>query len=144
MVDYPSIQIAVGNDNAAGLSAFETVMASYDTFRTLHPGIAPFSWGRYNPGQFRILGDGTIYQAGYASIEWVIGFMTRAQLRGLSDDYCAGGYSGKVTIKDRLDDATTYANYNAVIILPKLTELQIRQSVYWENVTLRMTRIVAI
>lgn len=144
MVDYPNIQIAVGNDNAAGLSAFETVLASYDTFRTSHPGLAPLTWGQYNPGQYRVRGDGTVFLAGTPSIEWIVGIMTRAQLRGLMDDYCAGGYSGKVTIKDRLDDATTYANYNAVMILPKLTELQTRQFIYWENIVIRMTRLVAL
>jgi hypothetical protein len=112
-----SYAIAAGNDNAAGLVNIENITPSGDN--AFYP---PAGIGTYNPGDFRMRGDSTLYLAGYASCEWVFRKITRAQLRYLMDTYCSSSYSGKVTITTKTDNANTYANYNAVMLLPKLVE----------------------
>lgn len=103
---------------------------------------APYAVLAYNAGQFRIRTDGTVYQAGYGAISWVFAVVTRAQVAKLSTDYCAGGYSGKVTIYTRTT-TSTYARYNAVILLPNPAETQ-RMMKHIRDYTIRLTRMVAL
>lgn len=120
-----SYAIAVGNDNAAGLVNIENITPSGD--KTFYP---PAGVGTYDPGQFRLRGDQTLYISGHASCEWVFRKLTRAQVRYLMDTYCGSSYSGKVTITTKTDNANTYANYNAVMILPKLNESGRNYTIY--------------
>ena len=103
---------------------------------------APYAILTYNAGQFRIRTDGTAYQAGYGSLTWVFAVVTRAQMAKLSTDYCAGGYSGKVTIYTRTT-TSTYARYNAVLLLPNPAETQ-RMMKHIREYAVRLTRLVAL
>lgn len=100
-------------------------------------------YGTYDPGVMRIRGDGTLYLAGYPSCALPFPGITRGQVRYLSVTFCNNGYSGKVTIYTRLDDPATYARYNAVMRLPKLSESQKRWSSFQDYIV-RFDRLVAL
>lgn len=131
-------QIAAGHDNAAGLVNIEAITPSGD--KTFYP---PAGVGTYNPGEFRIRGDVSLYIAGEASCEWVFSSLTRAQVRYLMTTYCASSYSGKVTIRTKTDNINTYANYNAVMVLPKLTETE-RNYTRYRNYRIRFIQVTAL
>lgn len=88
------------------------------------------SFGSYDPGVQRIRGDGLGYFAGFASLIWRFAGMTFAQHTYLRNTYCAGGYTGKVTIYTRLDNFSTYARYNAILDVRKLPELRKRVNAF--------------
>lgn len=108
------------------------------------PFYPPESYGTYDPGDDRIRGDGTLYQAGFAFCEWRWGGrITRLQISHLQDTYCAGGRSGKVTIYTKTDDANTYARYNALMLLPKLPDSRHSFTIQ-QDYNVRMTRMQAL
>ncbi len=87
----------------------------------------PRSFGTFNPGQYRVRGDGMIYTAGKQSVDWPWfgnpeGRLTPAQAKYLSDTYCSSGVSGKVTVYTKTRDSNSYARYNAVMILSPYPE----------------------
>lgn len=134
LYDY---QLAVGNNNAAGLVNIQTITPAGD--RAFWP---PDAFSSYDPGTFRIRGDGTVTLAGFASTTWVFGVLTRAQLTYLSDTYCSGGWSGLVTVRTRIG-RTTYANYNAVLTLTKPRDSQ-RRFTKFLDYRVEFTRMVAL
>lgn len=101
------------------------------------------SFGSYDPGAARVRADGTIYLAGYATVLWRLAALTFKQYEYLSTTYCSGGISGKVTIYTRLNAIGTYVRCNAILILPKLAELDKRVSAF-ANTALTFTRVVAL
>lgn len=130
-------RIAAGHNVAlVSLTNVESIAPSGDT-----AFYAPRSWGTYTAGAMRVRSDGTLYAAGYASVMWRFGLLTRAQFRYLQTTYCAGAYSGDVTIYTRLDDATQYVRCNAVMVLPQLAELNNDAFVKFRDVEVKMTRI---
>lgn len=137
MVRY-DYQIAAGNNNAAGLVNIENITPTGGT-----PFKPPQGVGNWNPGAFRIRGDGTVYIAGYASTEWVFTTLTRLQHRYLMETYCNNSYSGKVTIRTKADDEDTYANYNAVMILSPLADAERNFTVY-NNYAVQFVRVEAL
>jgi len=78
---------------------------------------APLGLPFYNPGEPAIRGDQSVYMRGVAIHQWQWG-MLFAQFVYLKTTYCAGGYSGLVTIASRWGSATVYTNYNATMVLP--------------------------
>lgn len=123
------LQIAVGNNNTAGLVAWESLTADGVTFLPVR------SFGTYDIGERKTRLNGRPYFAGGAKVQFLASAITLAQYKYLKTTYCAGGYSGLVTIKVRTDDPATYANYNAVIIMSKESELEYRFNAY-ENVVI--------
>lgn len=116
---YYSYALAVGYNNAAGLVNVENIIPTGGT--RFYP---PDSYGRYDPGQVRIRADGAVYLAGFASTTWLFKGITRLQYDYLSDTYCGSSIAGKVTIRTLTNDPSTYANFNAILILPKLVDLR--------------------
>lgn len=102
----------------------------------------PEGFSSYQAGQLKVRGDGTEYIAGYGMTVWQFGVLTRKQWEYLSTTYCAGGWSGKVTIYTRTGK-TAYARYNAVMHLPQPAELR-RRFLYFEDVPIRFTRLEAL
>ena len=117
---YPDYQIAAGHDNEAGLVAWENLIADDATRYMIPPTIR----GGFNPGQILIRGDGTEYLAGHQSLAQVFTWVSYAEDLMLQEDICGavGSYSGPVTLRARLSPAGSYANYNAIIHLPKPNE----------------------
>ncbi len=121
----------------AGLANWESLLAGG---RYFYP---PQGFGSFNPGIYRVRGDGTLYIAGFGEIEWVMRYFLYAQHRLLMTSYCNTGYSGKVTIYTKTDNASAYARYNAVMVLPKLSESQTNFKIL-ENYKIRFTRMEAL
>lgn len=143
---YPEYQLAAGNNNAAGLQPIEYILAALDTARPGIPAFPPKAWARYTPGTAKIRGNGVVTFSGYPVAEWPVGFVTRTQARGLMTTYCSSGYSGLVTVRTRTDNPASYANYNAVMILPLLSDFRADQ-VKWDGYTdyvIRFVRMVAL
>jgi hypothetical protein len=130
-------KIAAGYNNAGSLVNIETIVPTGDS--AFWP---PEGYGGYRPGESVVRADGTEYVAGFASTVWHFKRLTRAQYSYLQSTYCGGGWSGKVTIATRIG-ATSYANYNAILWLPKPADAN-RTFIRWIDIDLRFTRMVAL
>jgi hypothetical protein len=132
-------RIAAGHNNTAGLVNVEDIAPPGD--RAFYP---PSAYSSYNVGAIRLRLDGTAYTAGMPSVEWLFDVMTRAQWRYLQDTYTVGGnsHSGKVTVRTRDMDGA-YTNYNAVMILPRLVDLE-RSFTLYRRVIVRFIRLEAV
>lgn len=120
-------QIAAGYNNAGALVNIESLTPSGD--RPFH---VPDGWSQFDLGVEKIRLDRLSTLAGYPATAWVFAALTRKQYAYLQSTYTSGGasYRGKVTIKTIKADGQTFANYNAVMVLPKLTESQRRGGAY--------------
>lgn len=135
-------QLAVGWNNAAGLTGLEGVMLANDfiPFKTFE------SWSSFSPGDPVVRGDGTIVYDGYPSVVWTFGAMTKLQLQYLQDTYCGGSYSGKVTVRTSTDNVNltttfpAFENYNAVMRLTPPTAARR----YYLKYQIAFLRLVAI
>lgn len=132
---YSNYKLASGHDNAGALSSIETILG--------REGVHPFPFGTYSPGVMKIRGDGTVYIAGQKTAKWPFRFILWSMHKTLMTSYCNGGYSGLVTVRTRADDSSTYANYNATMILPLLPEVR-TESQRFEDYVITFTRMVAI
>ncbi len=106
----------------------------------------PKSFGTYQPGQFRIRGDGLVYTAGFPTLDWPWfgnpnGYLTYAQRAYLSTTFCNGGDSGKVTIYSKQRYSNVYVRSNAVMILEPLPSIGANFGVH-ERFVAHMTRLV--
>lgn len=118
-VVHQQYKIAAGYNVAANsLVNIESISVSGKKFVALR------SFGTHDPGILRILGDGTDYPAGYKYVEWIFAGVTFEQYLYLKTTYASGGYRGKVTINVKIDDINTYVRRNAIIVLPKESELE--------------------
>lgn len=141
MVDIrqPEYQLAAGYNLPGLLTTLEGVEVDADDYPRTFPIIR--AYGSYDEGVRRIRGDGTAFFSGYATVNWVFPVLTRKQEEYLRATYCAGEYSGKVTVRTTTDDdADSFANYNAVMMLPKLSEQDWRGSRTY-NYIARFTRL---
>lgn len=130
--------IAAGYNVAlAGLSNWESLSAGG---RRFYP---PKMYGTFDPGIYRVRGDGTLYIAGFGSCTWLMDTLYYAQYRLLQTAYCNSGYSGKVTIYTQTDTPGTYARYNAVMTLKKHSESQTNFKVF-EKEPIAFTRLEAL
>jgi hypothetical protein len=89
----------------------------------------PQSFGTYRPGTFKMRGDGLYSTVGWPFLRWGWrgnpgGWITYGQARYFNTTYCAGGYSGKVTIYSMTQTFNTYERYNAVMQLPYIDEAE--------------------
>lgn len=130
-------QLTVGNNNAAGLVNIESITPSGDI-----PFPSPRARYNYSPGGKVIRGNGTEYRRGFPAQQWHMGTLTADQYAYLKTTYCAGGYTGLVTVRTRHVTAT-YANYNAVLNIPAEDELESGAFCYFD-VVLTFTRLVAL
>lgn len=130
-------RIAAGFNNAVGLVNVEKIAIAGER------GFIMQNYGHFNPGAFKVRGDGTLFLSGFGSTSWIFEAITKNQFRYLQETYCNNGYSGKVTIRTRTDDPDVYANYNAIMILPKLPDLRKVTSGFADN-RVTFTRLVAI
>lgn len=137
----PSYAIAVGNNNASALRALEGYTPAGDT-RAFVPCR---TWPNFDPGDIQIDGNGLDSYDGYPSTAWLLAVVTPIQDAYLSDTFCSGGRSGLVTIRTVTSRFNTFANFNAVLRLPKLVDSDfIRQGKNMRNYPMRFTRLVAI
>jgi hypothetical protein len=130
-------KLAAGHNNAAGLVAITSITDGTHAF------VEPFGIGNFTRGIPRSRCNGTRGFAGAQASAWVFSFITLAQWNTLKTTY-----EGLVTVRLALG-TTTFANYNASLILPDISELTftINDSIGmggFSNVRVDLTRLVAI
>jgi len=115
-------------------------------------GLTPFGetpiqafqgWATYDPGQFIIRGDGSLYISGYPTAEWKFAWLSRDQLYYFMTEYGNAGYSGPVTVLTTSDIPDTLITFNAMMVIDKLPN----QNAYFDqylDATIRFTRMVPI
>ena len=107
--------IAAGHDNTASLSSgIIEDLSDANGIRF----VPVEDIGFYNPGEPTIRSDTVIVPQGYASFKWKSGHITLAQYYYLYNTLLSGAMSGKVTVKTRKFDLSTYLNVNATLTLP--------------------------
>lgn len=95
-----------------------------------------------SPGIKRVKLDGVSYRAGYSAVDWLFAVLTRLQYEYLRNTFCAGGYSGQVTIYSTLS-SSVYQRFNAVIDVPET--IAISDGFYaYKNVAIHFTHLVAL
>lgn len=99
-------QIYPGNDQAGSLAVI-TSYADADSVAFIEPAGIPFA----RRGEAVSRSNGTLAQRGFASIDWVFGWLTYKQW-----EYAQSNWEGLVTIKTAAN-SSTFANYNAVLHL---------------------------
>lgn len=113
-----SYQWASGFNNAAGLVA---VALDVPTFNNM-----PFyvhSLGSWDDGILRNRADKTLGRYGYQRLTWIADVMSDTQYNYIQAKSPGGnGFSVKMTIRT-LTQASAFANYSAVLHLPKKSEL---------------------
>jgi len=127
--------LAAGHNNAAGLI----------TLSKTNVGGRPIfvrGAGGYRPGELVVNLAGGLAPLGFASETWIVSVLLYAQYEWLRNTFCAGGYSGRVTVRTRTD-GLAYANYNAILHVPASGELT-RVLGRYENVELRLLEMVAL
>jgi len=130
-------KLAAGHNNAGGLVAITSITDGTHAF------VEPFGIGNFGRGIPRTRCNGTRGFAGAQSSAWVFSFITLAQWGVLRNTY-----EGLVTVRLALG-STTFANYNAVMVVPEISELTftINDSIGtggFSNVRIDLTRLVAI
>jgi hypothetical protein len=128
-------QIAVGFDNTAGLTPVTSITDGSTNF------YEPSALGSFSNGRGGIASDGGLFFDGFKTLVWNM-TMTTKQYVYWRTTYAGGGYSGNVTIRTTTEQSDTYANYNAVMLVPQVNETE-RQGDYY-TIAIRMTRLVLI
>jgi hypothetical protein len=110
---------------AAGFDQALLDLVNVETFFVM-PGKPMYvrGWANYDPGEERTLMNGLPSYAGDESVTWLAGAFSAALHNQWSVDYCDGGLGGLVTIATTLGDPEVYYRCNAVLRLPKLTQVQ--------------------
>lgn len=135
----PDLQLAAGNNNAAGLVAIQTITPT--GAGQVFPPI--LNYGEYDRGERLTLADGSDFWRGYPAARWIFQVLPWLHARYLQETYCSNNYSGLVTVRLRTDDPDTYANFNAVMKLPKLIDLGRRRKVFIDYIV-TFTKLEAI
>jgi hypothetical protein len=135
-------QIAVGNNNAAGLVLFTSLT---DSDGNRFPAVAGL--GTYDPGLPVRRGDYSVSYDGTEYLEWVVQRWFDTQYKAFKTTYVSSSlrvFTAPVTIRTNTELVATFANYNAVLELPTPAELK---SVYdpvaawYETVTLKFWNV---
>lgn len=127
-------KIATNWNNAAGLAYIEDAIVWYQD----KPLIIQ-SRGRWDEGIERERADKLSTITGFQTFDWFAPVMGANQYDNLQDTYTTGGTGlrGKVTARTRsMNDDDTFANYSAVLVIPKRKDLERKFDAYL-NVKLR-------
>lgn len=137
---FQDYQIAAGYNNAGGLQNVEDILPLANNRQTF----LAKGWGNIDEGIERERADGTTYTTGFTIITWQLSVLSIEQWAYLQTNYSTGGnsLSGLVTIRTRVTNKT-YANYNAVMKLPKLSEFD-KEFGIMRNAEIRFVRAEAL
>lgn len=102
--------------------------------------------GTYNVGTLEQRASGLLTVSGKPSLQWVFDVAeTDEYYVYLQDTYCAGGFSGLVTIRTPTRQAGSYANYNAIMQLPKLSDVSWDEDAAWQTgLTVSFIKLVSL
>lgn len=85
-------------------------------------------------------GDGTVYEDGTDSTEWIFSFLSASQYTAfLTASGLSSAKSALVTVKT-ITNARAFANYNATIVRPG----RLRYQYWWENVVFPLNFLEAL
>lgn len=129
----PELKWVTSFNNAANLVVVQSVVPMYQG----EPMIIQ-SRGRWE-SIVRTRADKHLYETGFDIFSWLVPVMGVNQYDYIQDNYTVGGVglSGNMTVRTRSkQDDDTYANYSAVLHLPKQNTLTRKQDAYL-NVLLR-------
>jgi len=130
-------KLASGHNNAGSLTAITSITDG--TLALIEPQGLPF----YTRGIRRYRADGNVNRAGVKSSALVFSYMTVSQYA-----YLKANYEGLVTVRLALG-STTFANYNATLVLPEFSEseyllIDSYETVGFSNLRVDLYHIVAI
>lgn len=128
--------VAPNHNNAVGLVVVHTTVVSGKYFAHIQ-GI-----GTFDPGEERVYVDASHDDVGEGLFTWLSTRMTWAQYEYILATPLQTRRSNRVTVRTRLTGAA-YANYNAILTLPKTSELT-RVFGCYLDVQWRFTAVVAI
>lgn len=118
-------QWASGFNNAAGLASVETDVPTY-----MNNPFYVHALGAWDEGIVRTRGDMTLGVYGFQRVTWIADVMSDAQYNYIQAKSPGGnGLSVKMTIRT-LDRASAFANYSAILHLPKKSGLERRWDAY--------------
>lgn len=133
-------QIYAGNNQAGNLA----LVTSYTDASSV-AFIEPYGVGNTRRGELVIRCDGSAARRGYASVDWLFGWLTFKQW-----EYAKANWEGLVTVKTALN-SSTFANYNAVLRLDDpadMTSALIQNSAYtgraFIDAAFHLTHLVAL
>jgi hypothetical protein len=93
----------------------------------------------YDDGIIKMDGTGQVFVQGYAVQPWFWTRLTFKQLDYLRDTFCSGGLSGNVTVLVNVGGDASLTRMNAVLVLPKPSEL--KGFPWYQGVTVKFTRL---
>jgi hypothetical protein len=129
------LKLAAGFDVALGsLVDITTITPTSD-----EPFADPKELPLYDDGILKIRGDGLVTTQGFATVVWMFTRATYAQYRWLRTQYCSNGLSGPVTILTRLGGSTSTTRMNAIMVLPKPSE--VKSEFRYQQLNVRFTRL---
>lgn len=124
----PDYKWVASFNNAGNLVAVQSVVPMYQNKPMIIQGR-----GNWNLGNVFERADKMTTVTGFGSFFWLIKVMSVNQYDYIQDTYTVGGnsLSAKMTVRTRSKgDDTTFANYSAVLRLPKIGDLERRQDAY--------------
>jgi len=131
-----SLKIAVGNNNAAGLTELEDL--SPPLFDLFGPSEAiKTEWHDYETRE--LAGDHIYVNIGRPWVAWIFDWMTRAEMAYLRTTYA----TQLVTIRTLNKATNAYANYSATLVFPELGETDYDIGI-WEKVRIEFHDLVAL
>lgn len=116
------------------LTLFTSILPTSDSMKFVGPEVTP----HYNPGLIKITGSGFVKTLGYKSTKWMEGILTYLGYAYLSNTYCSGGLSGKITVYTTLG-SPTYVRVNAIMILDAPDSYQAQN--WFKKAPVHITRI---
>lgn len=118
---YYDYKLAAGWNNAGSLVNITSITPTGD----YRPFLPPDGWSQYDAGLVRVRLDNLGYFSGFATATWKWGALSRWQYSYLRTTYTlnANSYRGKVTVRTIGADGLSFSNFNAIIVIPKLPEL---------------------
>lgn len=109
---------------AAGFNTFPlTTLAGYKPGGVVRAFDFFIGFGTYNPGAIRDLPTG-VYVAGYETTQWLPSIWDFDQDLYFRNTYCAGGYSGQVTVAVTTKDVLTLVYWNAICRMQKQSDMR--------------------
>jgi hypothetical protein len=139
MTTFSQHSIAAGNNVAlASLNLIERIKPGGDQYYYVAPQVIPHG----SPGARIARLNGLSYRHGYPYVDWLFSVMTRLQYEYMKTTYCAGGYSGLVTVYTTVS-SMTYVRYNAVLDVPE-TEAIADGFYAFQKIPIRLSHLVAI
>jgi len=131
-VFQPQLQLAANHNNTAGYVVLQSVIPSGSTF----PFPPADTYGTYQRGERLARPNGRDFWRGQAFTQFIWRAMPWVHDSYLRQTFCGdvSNYDGLVTVRLQTETPGTYANYNATMKLPIMTDLARRKGMFIDYV----------